>query len=202
MIIKYFSSQSDWSWKLILIGTLILPLFPTFGIISYALALINICKEDYQTFLRHPLTWSWGVFGLWLIITSCFAYKPVEAFLGLGNLLPFIGMFITFRWVITKSKQLFLLAWLINFSSIPIVIMGLGQLFWGWVSPQFLPPLVGWTLRLNGVPEGRMSSVFIYANILALYLLTSLILSTGLWINTYRYSGKIAKKKPNYALFS
>lgn len=85
------------------------------------------------------------------------------------------------------------------FSSIPIVILGLSQLYLGWYSPDFLPPLIGWTLRINGVPEGRMSSVFIYANLLAIYLLITLILSLGLWINCYQNRPKIGKKNLIYS---
>lgn len=197
--LKHPISRLNWAWQWIAIGTLILPLFPIFGGLSFFLALINIWKREFKGILHHPLTWSWGFFSIWLIITSCFAYKPGEAFLGLANFLPFIALFLAFRWIIRDSQQLFLLAWLTIFSSIPIVILGLNQLFLGWQSPQFLPPLIGWTLRANGVPEGRMSSVFIYANLLTLYLLITLILSIGLWINSYQNSEKIAKKKLLYS---
>lgn len=192
-------SHLNWSWKCIVIGTVSLPLFPNLGALSFVVALINIFSKEYKNLARHPLTWSWGIFSIWLIITSCFAYKPGEAFLGLANFLPFIALFIAFRWVIREVQQLFLLAWLLIFSSIPIVILGLSQLYLGWYSPDFLPPLIGWTLRINGVPEGRMSSVFIYANLLAIYFVITLILSLGLWINGYQNRPKIGKKNLIYS---
>jgi hypothetical protein len=196
--LKHPISRLNWSWKCIIIGTLLFPLFPNLGAISFGLALINIWQQESAYLVPHPLTWSWGIFSIWLLITSCFAHRPAEAFLGLANLLPFMALFIAFRWVIRESQQLFLLAWLMIASSIPIVILGLGQLFLGWHSPEFLPPLIGWTLRINGVPEGRMSAVFIYANILAIYLLITLILSFGLWINSYQNYAKIGKKNGIY----
>lgn len=199
-LFKDSDTKFSWSWKWILIGSLTLSLFPPLGVGSFFLALINIWKQEYKSFFQHPLTWSWGIFSIWLIITSILANNPGEAFLGLANLLPFIALFIAFRTVIIKSEQLFLLAWLIISSSIPIVILGLGQLYLGWHSPPFLPPLIGWTLRINGVPEGRMSSVFIYANLLTLYLLISLIFTMGLMVNTYQNSHKLSNKKANLLL--
>jgi O-antigen ligase len=181
------------AWKWIVIGLIILPLIPSLGELSLGLALISIWLREYKHLIHHPLTWSLGLFSLWLIITSYFAYQPREAFLGLANVLPFFALFMAFRLVIRQVKQLFIIAWLIILLSIPIVIIGLGQLFLGWSIPELLSAIIGWRLVAQGIPEGRMSSVFIYANILAIYLLIVFILSLGLWFNSYQ----ICQKKGN-----
>lgn len=201
--IKHPISRLNWAWKCIVIGTLILPLFPSLGELSFGLALISIWKQEFKHIIKQPLTLGLGFFSLWLIITCFFAYKPGEAFLGLANFLPFIGLFLAFRFVIRETQQLLLLGWLIILPAIPIVLLGLSQLYLGWYSPKFLPPIIGWTLRINGVPEGRMSSVFIYANLLAIYLLIVLIISFGLWINNYQNLTKnLPQKRLNLIFLS
>jgi O-antigen ligase len=65
----------------------------------------------------------------------------------------------------------------------PIIsILGIGQLFLNWHSPSLL---LGWELIAKGNPEGRMSSLFMYANILAIYLLIILSISLGLALKNY-----------------
>ena len=191
------NSRLNWAWKCILIGTIILPLLPSLGELSLGLALISIWRREYKNLINHPLSWCWGIFSIWLIITSCFAYKPEEAFLGLANFLPFFALFIAFRWIISQPQQLFILGWLTILPSIPIVIIGLGQLFlgWGWYLPEALSKITGWRLVSKGIPEGRMSSVFMYTNILAIYLLIVFIIGLGLWINTYQNRQKKQHKK-------
>ncbi|MFM7613401.1 MAG: polymerase, partial [Synechococcales cyanobacterium] len=76
--------------------------------------------------------------------------------------------------------------------SLPVVIIGLGQLFLGWHGKwQFLSVVIHLTISHGGEPLGRMSSVFIHANTLAAYLITVLILGLGLWLENYQ---KIRKK--------
>ncbi|NEP13860.1 MAG: O-antigen ligase family protein [Symploca sp. SIO2C1] len=167
-------------------GFLILPLFPILGVVGAVLALVDVWRKEYRTIRHRPLNWGFAILSLWLIITSCFALNPTEAFLGLANLLPFFLVFATCNVLIQTPAQLRRLAWVLVIPSVIIVILGLGQMFLGWAHPEQLPALFGWVLEANGNPPGRMASVFIYANILAAYLQMVLILSLGLWIERFQ----------------
>ena len=48
----------------------------------------------------------------------------------------------------------------------PVILTGLGQLWWGWRGPfQALGGLIIWHLHPGGNPEGRLAGLFDYANI-------------------------------------
>ena len=64
--------------------------------------------------------------------------------------------------------------------------MGWGQLFWGWTVPPQWQSIFGWIMATGGNPPGRMASVFIYANTLAVYLIIVFILGLGLWLEAYQ----------------
>lgn len=130
---------------------------------------------------------------MWLIVVSCLAYQPVESWLGLANLLPFFFLFAAFSILLQQPSKLQRLAWLLIIPSLPIIILGLGQMYGNWSIPNIL----GWELIPQGVPPGRMSSVFIYTNFLAIYLLLVFNLSNGLLIATYR-SWLRSKNKQQY----
>ena len=152
------------------------------GEVGLFVVLVNIWLRQYLQIIRNPLNWGLAILGLWLIVISGLAYKPVESWLGLANLLPFLLLFATLNILIQQPSQLRRLAWLLIIPSLPIVILGIGQLFANWSIPNIL----GWELVSQGVPPGRMSSVFIYTNFLAVYLLIVLNLGLGLWIETYQ----------------
>ena len=55
--------------------------------------------------------------------------------------------------------------------SVPVVVTGLGQLWWGWQGPwQLLGGLIVWFMAAGGRPEGRLSGLFDYANIASAWL--------------------------------
>ena len=177
--IKYYSSPKIWIlWQ---IGVLILPIIPSLGTILIVLiAIINWIK--YKKLLcKQPLNLLLGILSLWLIFTAFLAPYPSEAFLGLANYLPLFFGFSSIHIIFSTLTQLRQIAWLIVIPSFLVVILGLGQLFLGW----YIPPILGWELVTGGEPTGRMSSVFIYANFLAIYLQIVLILALGLWLEIY-----------------
>ncbi len=176
----------QWVWNCAQLGVLILPFIPALGEAWLILALIGTWKQQYRQIIKYPFNWGLGVLSLWLVITSSFAFNRTEAFLGLANFFPFFALLAAFSVLIEKPSQLRQLAWIMVIPSLPVVILGLGQLFAGWVSLKPLPALLGWELTANGEPPGRMSSVFIYSNILAAYLLIIFILGLGLWIDSYQ----------------
>ncbi len=180
--------KAAWNWAQL--GLLFLPLIPSLGTIVLFLSALNIGRSHFKVATCRPLTWGIIAFSLWLAISSSFAVNRTDAFLGLGNFLPFFLLFATFSLLIQTPSQLRQLAWILIIPSPLIVILGIGQLFANWSIPNIL----GWQLVAGGIPPGRMASVFIYANFLAVYLTIVFILGFGLWIETYQ-AWKQQKKK-------
>jgi O-antigen ligase len=167
------------------VGVLLFPLLPTWGAIGLGLAVLGVWWCRYRAIARSPLNWGLALLGSWLIVTASFAHHPSEAFLGLGNLLPFFFVFAALSLLIQTPAQLRQLAWLLVIPSLPIAILGLGQQFFGWTTPEAWQGVLGWVLEAGGNPPGRMASVFIYANLLAAYLQMTVILELGLGIERF-----------------
>ena len=174
---------------------------PALGAIGLFLAIVVTWKQQHQRIVARPLNGGLAILSVWLVVTSCFAFKPVEAFLGLANFLPFFIFFAAFSVLIQTPAQLRRLASVLVIPSLPVVILGLGQQFLGWSSPALVQAIFGWVLEANGNPPGRMASVFMYANILAAYLQMVLILGLGLWIETFQTWRQRQNQFPYQLLF-
>jgi O-antigen ligase len=170
-------------WNLLRWSFLLLSLVPSLAEVGLVLTIFWVGKEKYREIIRQPINWALGILSLWLIINCFLAGDRLSAALGLANYLPFFALFVIVPYVVKTPSQLRELAWLGILSVLPIVILGLGQLWGNWS----LPYLLDWALIPKGEPSGRMSSVFMYANILAAYLSVVFPLTLGLWIDTYRY---------------
>ncbi len=173
-------------WKFAQGGFLLLPFLPTWGVISIAIALLGTWKQKFKHIIHNPINKGFGILSILLIITACFAVLPGEAFLGLANLLPFFALFAAFSELIQTPQQLRQMSWLFVLSSVPVFLVGLGQQFGSWQGPEILHDFLGWRLELHGNPPGRMSAVFMHANLLAFYSIIVFILALGLFIETYQ----------------
>lgn len=175
-------------WKCAQLGLLIFPLLPAVGICSLLLAIGWTWRQQYNKIIRRPINWVLAGLSGWLAIASCFAFRPVDAFLGLFNFLPFFGVFAALGILVKTPAQLRRLAQILVITSLPVVILGLGQLFLGWAYPEQWKDILGalgCAIAPEGNPSSRMSSVFAYANLLAGYLVIVFILSLGLWIENF-----------------
>ncbi|MBD1884459.1 O-antigen ligase family protein [Microcoleus vaginatus] len=169
-------------WNFAQVGMLIFPLIPILGALGLFLGLAGTCKQKFRQISRRPLNRGFAILSALLVITAVFAHNRIEAFVGLYNFLPFFILFAAFSSLIQTLPQLRQLSWIIVISSIPVIILGLGQQFLGWSGIDQLQPVFGWVLEPRGNPPGRMASVFMYANILACYLTIAFILALGLWM--------------------
>jgi O-antigen ligase len=172
-------------WKFAQVGFLLLPFLPTWGVICIAIALLGTWKQKFHKIIHNPINKGFGILSILLIITACFAVLPGEAFLGLANLLPFFALFAAFSELIQTPQQLRQISWLFVMSSVPVFLVGLGQQFCSWQGPAILHDFLGWGLQLHGNPPGRMSAVFMHANLLAFYTIIVFILALGLFIERY-----------------
>ncbi|MDT9182621.1 O-antigen ligase family protein [Limnospira sp. PMC 289.06] len=183
---KWFKTHSDRSlqtaWNCIQLGVLALPLLPNLGAIAIFVAVITTLKHRYQQILNLPkIRGLLGLAGL-LLLTVIFAENPVEAILGTANFIPYFIVFAAVAILLENFAQLRWLSWLLILPGIPIVILGWGQQFLGWSGIELLQSVLGWVLAPGGNPQGRMASVFMYANILAAYLVIVFAFSLGLLV--------------------
>ncbi len=182
-------------WNFTQLAMLVFPLIPILGALGIFLGLVGTCKHKFRQISRRPLNRGFAILSVLLIITAVFANNRIEAFLGLCNFLPFFIFFAVFSSLIHSPALLRQLSWLLVISSIPVIILGLGQQFLGWSGIAQLQPIFGWVLEPKGNPPGRMASVFMYANILACYLTIAFILALGLWVEEVSCQSSVVRKK-------
>jgi O-antigen ligase len=185
MLLK--SSRSLTPWNVTLAAVAIFPILPIFGGVGLLYAALRTWQQHHFTWrVRSPLLWSLGIITLWLLLTSLVAAHRVDAWLGVANFLPFFLIFIFFSHIIEHPCQLRPVAWRFFLPSSVVILLGFGQLLDGWTTPDFLRNLTVDEIYPYGRPLERMSSLFMYANILAAYLLVVFILGLGLWLDTLR----------------
>lgn len=175
-----------WEWNLILFSVFIALILPELAGIGIIIVLIRVFTGNFRAIIQSRLNQGLGIVTLWLMISASLSPTPGDAWIGLGNFLPFFFFFSNIRQLIKKPSQLRQLAWVMVIPSVWVVVMGWGQIFLGWQKPEALKGIFTWPYGAGGEPDGRMSSVFMYANLLGAYLLITLILAIGLLILTWR----------------
>ncbi|MBD2523174.1 O-antigen ligase [Nostoc sp. FACHB-133] len=183
----YFKSRWRSSWNYSLWALLIFPLSPLLGAVTIGfVSLITWLKQSHKI-NRRPLNWGFALLSLLLIVSAGFADDKTAAFLGLFNLLPFFLLFVAHSALIQTFVQLRQMAWVIVIGSMPVIILGLGQLFLGWsLKLEILWVVLSWTIAPGGNPPGRIASLFLHANTFAAYLTIVFILSLGLWLEQWQ----------------
>ena len=173
-------------WLCFRLSVLFFPLFPALGALGLVVVMVLVWRNNYSQIVKSPLNRGLGLLASLLVISSALAEYSQEAWLGIANFIPFFVLFVALRYLITNLLQLKQLSWSITLPSLPIVILGLGQIYLAWDTPKLIESILGWSLTPGGIPPGRMSSVFIYANFLAIYLAISFSLTLGLWLETWQ----------------
>lgn len=168
------------AWNFAQLGFAVFPLLPSLGAIAIFVALVETWRRKRQIVQRRLRRFA--VLALWLAISAVFAHDRLAAVLGLFNFLPFFCFFAAFSTLIQTPAQLWRLAEILVLTSIPVIVLGYGQLVFGWSTPDALAGVFGWQLVAYGNPPGRMASVFMYANVLAAYSVIVSIMAFGLWI--------------------
>ena len=172
-------------WLALQSGLLVLPFNPILGILPLLYAFLSPWIRSFKRLAAAPTAKGWGILAIWLVLTTVIAQNKGEAALGLANFLPYFALFIAFSQIIRRFFQLERLAWLLTGSGLILIILGLGQVYGGWQSPGWLGA-IGTNLVAGGRPEGRMSSLLMYANLFSAWLLLIFPLSLGLLIQAIR----------------
>ena len=191
----YSQSQTavDRTWLCFSFSVLVFPLFPALGALGLIIVLLRVWQANFNRITLSSLNRALAMLAVLMIISSALAYRATPAWLGMANFVPFFALFAALRYLIKHPIRLTQLSWLLVLPSMPIVILGLGQLFLNWDTPKFIETIFGWQLVPNGVPPGRMSAVFIYANFLAIYLAIAFCLALGLWLDCHT-KGKLNRR--------
>ncbi|MHC5934955.1 O-antigen ligase family protein [Nostoc sp.] len=186
-VFYYFKSCWQSSWNYSLWGLLIFPVSPLLGAVTIGIVSLITLPKQYRKISRRPLNWGFALLSVLLIVTAGFAQDQTTAFVGLFNLLPFFLVFAAHSTLIQTFAQLRQMAWILVIASMPVIIIGLGQLFLGWsLKFEILWIVFAWTIRPGGNPPGRIASLFMHANTFAAYLAIVFILGLGLWLENYQ----------------
>ena len=177
----------------------ILPFNPILSLPGLLFALFVTWKKEYKHLFNSLLGIGFGILSLWLILMTILADNRGEAALGLANFLPYFGFLLACSLLLRSISHLRQLAWVLVLGSLLITLLGFGQIYAGWESPTFLR-IIGSNLIAHGRPEGRMSSLLMYANLFSTYLLMVLPLSLGLVTDFYRNWRQNKQKFPTWLL--
>lgn len=187
IFLRHPDSRLQFAWNLSELGLLIFLFSPLLGILSFLWVLQITWRQQFQSIINRPLNKGFAILTLILIVSVIFAHDKQTAALGLPNFLPYFLVLAGFSSLFQTINQLRRIGWILVIASIPIVIIGLGQLFLGLdLKIRFLWIVVEWFTPAGGNPPGRMSSIFMYANTLAGYFVIVFILSLGLWLDKWR----------------
>ena len=184
--LRHSDPKLRFSWYCLQLGLFIFPFTPALGAVGLFLSGLITFAQEFRKIHKYPLYRGFVFFSLFLVITVVFAADKIAAFLGLFNLLPFFLLFIGWSRLIKTTAQLRRISWILTINSLPVLIIGMGELFLGWNTPKLWSSIFGWMLVAGGNPPNRMASTFNYANILAGYLAIVFILSLGLWLQEWR----------------
>jgi len=176
--------QTPWNW--LQFGLISFPLSPFLGGISIVVASLLTWRKQYHIISDRPIHKGFAILSILLLITTGFASSQLDAVLGLFNLIPFFFFFTGLTPLIQTPAQLRQIAWIMVFGSVPVLIIGFGQLFLAWnFQFQFLWIVFDWIVTPEKSLSGRMTANFMHPNTLAAYLVTIFILGLGLWLENY-----------------
>ncbi len=192
ILLPHLERRLQLPWNCLQWGVFLLPILPIFGSISIFLGMILSYQRQFKSIRKNPVNQGLAILSLLLVIISILADNSIESLIGLNNFIPYFIMFAGLSEIIQTPSQLRWLSWLMILPAIPVGILGLGQQYLGWSGIDILQSILGWSLQLNGNPVGRMSSVFMYANIFAAYLVIIFTLTLGILIEEWQNKSQIS----------
>ncbi len=134
-------------------------------------ALIQGSRKRSQAFWRDRWNWPLLLTALLMLVGGFQAYSVELGLVGLGNWLPFFWAFWGFQPYLMSAEARKRAAICLVAGTVPVVLTGFGQLWWGWEGPlQVLGGLIVWFVTPGGEPHGRLSGLFDYANIAGAWL--------------------------------
>ena len=191
-LLRLFPTHSEPSldryWQVTQLCLLILPFNTLLGGVSLFVNSALLWGRYANQFVQSLLNQVLVLLGAWMVIIALFSDRKDLSLPGLLNFLPFFVVFIAQSFLFREARQLRQLAVLLVMPSVPISVLAIAQVLWGWSFHWTILSIGGgdgvildWFLHPGGVPLGRASSLFYYATILASYLVMTFTVSVGLW---------------------
>ncbi len=165
------AAASSLGWVVFQWGLFLLPSSALLaGLLLLTALVLGSCQRE-RPFWRDPWNWPLLIAALLMLFGCVQAYSEARPWVGLGNWLPFFWAFWGFQpHLVSDQARRRCALWLVA-GTVPVVITGLGQLWWGWQGPwQVLGGLIVWFVAPGGEPKGRLSGLFDYANIAGAWL--------------------------------
>jgi O-antigen ligase len=171
-------------WQLFLAGVIALP-YTTLGAIPVAVGLFLMIRLKVTEIRADPLNKVLTFLSLSIVLISLFSMDYLESLVFTVNIFPFFVFFASYQYLFKHPDTLKKLALVIVLGSIPMVIIGFGQLWCGWNIDLKVGSAQILDVPRLGMPPGRMASMFYHANALANYLQLVFTLCMGLWVDIY-----------------
>ena len=164
------AETSSVGWACFQIGLLLLASSALLGGVFLLVALILGSRRRERP-LSDPANGVLLLAALLMVIGAALATSGWLAWVGLGNWLPFFWAFWGFQPYLATVAARRRVGLLLVAGTVPVVITGLGQLWFGWSGPlQALGGAIIWHLKAGGNPSGRLAGLFDYANIAGSWL--------------------------------
>lgn len=158
-------------WLLFQLGVVLLPSSALLGsLLLFPALLIGSLRRE-----RNGWSDPWTlplILAAVLMVSGCLrAYSGPLAWAGLANWLPFFWGFWGFQPYVSDADGRRRTALWLVVGTVPVLVTGLGQIWWGWQGPwQLFNGLIIWFVTPGGEPSGRLSGLFDYANIAGAWL--------------------------------
>jgi len=163
-------TASGVGWACFQIGLVLLASSALLGGVFLFVALILGSRGREQP-LADPANGVLLAASLLMVIGAAGATSGWLAWVGLGNWLPFFWAFWGYQPYLSTAAARRRVALMLVVGTVPVVITGLGQLWWGWSGPlEALGGAIIWHLEPGGNPPGRLAGLFDYANIAGSWL--------------------------------
>jgi O-antigen ligase len=185
------------TWLLFLSGIIALP-YTTLGAIPIAVGLFLIIRLNLAEIRTARLNLILTFLSVAILLISLLSVDYLESLVFTVNIFPFFVFFASYQYLFKHPDTLRKLAWIIVVASVPIVVIGFGQLWGGWNIDLKAGSAQVLDIHRFGMPLGRMSSIFYHANALANYLQLVFTLCMGLCLDIYsnqNHNEQISKPK-------
>jgi O-antigen ligase len=171
-------------WWLFLAGIIALP-YTTLAAIPVAVGLFLIIRLHLAEIRVARINKILTFLSLAILLISLLSVDYLESLVFTVNIFPLFVFFASYQYLFKHPDTLRKLAWIIVIASIPMVIIGFGQLWGGWSIDLKAGSAQVLDIHKFGMPPGRMSSIFYHANALANYLQLVFTLCMGLWLDIH-----------------
>ena len=165
------SSFHKRGWIFFQVAIFLLPSSAFLSSLFLLVAVVLGSRNRNTPYLSDPWNYPFVLVTLLMIIGCINAYSGWLAWIGLANWLPSFWIFWAVQPYLLTSDARRRIALLFVSGTAPVVVTGLGQLWFNWSGPwQLFNGLMIWFVSSGGAPAGRLSGLFDYANIAAAWL--------------------------------